>query len=74
MNTGLYVAAWIMANLMAVGVYDVAAYFCLDRTQSVSFWLQRWFSEWPMLAVGLGVIIGHLCWPVAREARKVTEI
>lgn len=64
MNTGLYVAWWILLNLFAVGCYDVYAFFFLDAGSSVSFWLQRWFSQFPALAVAVGFVLGHLSWPL----------
>lgn len=68
MNTGLCVAVWLLINVGAIGVYDVVAYFFLPPDRSVSFWLQSWFQEWPMLGVFLGIVIGHLCWPLRRSS------
>jgi hypothetical protein len=58
--------AALLVNLLVVAVYDVVAYFALPPDQSVSYWLQTWFSSWPMLAVFAGIMIGHLCWPLHR--------
>lgn len=66
MNPALLIAAWLLVNVLAIAVYDVIAYFFLPPDQSVSYWLQTWFSAWPMLAVMVGVVIGHLCWPLHR--------
>lgn len=66
MNAGAMIAVWLLANVAAVGLYDVVIYFMLPEQQTVSYWLQRWFREWPMFAVTFGIIVGHLCWPIAR--------
>jgi nitrate reductase NapE component len=66
MNTGLCVALWLLANLALIGAYDVYAFYFLPADQSVSYWLQSWSKSWPMLAVGIGIVIGHLCWPLQR--------
>jgi uncharacterized membrane protein SirB2 len=65
-NSGFCIAAWLLANLVAVGAYDLVAFFFLGYEDTVSFWLQRWFMAFPVAALGLGVIIGHLCWPLHR--------
>ena len=64
MNNGLCVAVWLLVNLVAVGAYDVYAFFALPEDQSVSFWLQRWMRDWPVMAIALGILIGHLTWPL----------
>lgn len=66
MNSGFLVAAWLLANVIAVGVYDVIAFFFARPEDEVSYWLQKWFMAWPMLAVALGVVVGHLCWPLRK--------
>lgn len=63
-NSGFAIAAWLLANLILVGVYELVAFFFLSHEDTVSFWLQRWFMAFPVLALCLGVIIGHLCWPL----------
>jgi len=64
MQTGLCIAVWLLGNLVAVGAYDLFAYFTLPDDQSVSYWLQKWMRAWPALAVLVGYILGHLTWPL----------
>ncbi len=64
MNSGLCIALWLLLNCLAVGVYDVVAFFFLRPEDTVSFWLQAWMQRFPVLAVGLGVLVGHLAWPL----------
>jgi hypothetical protein len=68
MNGGACVAAWLLLNFLSVACYDVYAYYALPADQSVSFWLYNWSSEFPMLACSIGLIVGHLLWPL-----KVTK-
>jgi uncharacterized membrane protein SirB2 len=65
-NSGFVIAAWLLANVIAVGVYDVVAFFFLDYTDTVSYWLQSWFMSFPVLALAIGIVIGHLAWPLHR--------
>lgn len=64
MSSGLCVAIWLLVNLALVGAYDLYAFFALPDDASVSFWLQRWMQQIPALAVAVGVLIGHLSWPI----------
>lgn len=65
MNGGFWIAIWLVVNLGAVGIYDVVVYWCLQASEeSVSYWLQTWMRDWPMLGVAVGIIIGHLAWPL----------
>ena len=73
MKPSLFIAFWLLFNVFAVGVYDVFAFFFLQPNESVSFWLQRWMQDFPVLALLLGVVIGHLCWPISRAAREAVE-
>ena len=74
MRSSFIIAVWLLANVAAVGAYDVVAAFFLGEKETVSYWLQNWFRTWPMLAVAFGIVIGHLCWPapvaVAKEVEK----
>lgn len=66
MTSGTYIAAWIVANLLAVGVYDLIAWRFLPVDQSVSYWVQRWSQEFPVFTLGIGIVLGHLFWPLHR--------
>jgi len=66
MNTGLCVALWLLINVLGVGLYDIFAFFFLSSKDTVSYWLQSWFQQFPVLAVTVGVVLGHLAWPLHR--------
>jgi hypothetical protein len=63
---GQVIAFWLLANLLLVGVYDVYAYFNLSYDASVSYWCQKWFMAWPVLSMLVGIVLGHLAWPLNR--------
>jgi hypothetical protein len=67
MNAGFVFALWILFNLAIVGVYDTWAFFFAGVEDTVSYWFQNWFQKFPVLAVALGVLVGHLAWPLHRE-------
>lgn len=67
MNKGLLVALWLFGNLVVVGLYDFYAYYFLSPEESVSYWCQKWMQNWPMLAISVGILIGHLGWPLKRN-------
>lgn len=71
MYPGLYIAAWLLANVLIVGVFDIFALFFLTPEDTVSFWVQHWLKEFPVLGVALGIVIGHLAWPLHRLPPKV---
>lgn len=67
MNSGLWIALWLVINLGAVGVYDIVAFFFMRAEDTVSWWLQSWFQSFPVLAVAVGILVGHLAWPLHRD-------
>jgi hypothetical protein len=73
MNSGLCIALWLLGNLGAVAVYDVIAYWFLPPDESVSWWLQKWLTNWPMGGVFLGIVIGHLAWPLHRSGESLVQ-
>jgi len=64
MHPSLFIATWLLANLVLVGAWDVYAVFFLGPGDTVSFWLQKWMRAFPVLGVALGILMGHLAWPV----------
>jgi len=49
---------WLLANLVAVGAYDVVA--TTTGMPTVSAQIQTWSKEWPALPLCVGLLIGHL--------------
>jgi len=70
MPPAFFIALWLIGNMFAVGLYDVFATFFLQEKQTVSFWMQAWLREFPILGVAIGIVIGHLAWPVGSIPRK----
>lgn len=66
----LFIALWLLTNCFIVGVYDVYAGFFLEPNQSVSYWMQSWLKEFPVIGVALGVVLGHLAWPLHPSVLK----
>lgn len=60
MDSGAWVAIWLFANLVAVGVYDLAAVFSGGRINTVSSWVQHWSSEYTVIPFACGLVIGHI--------------
>lgn len=62
--SGFVLAIWLLANMLIVGVWDMYALLVLQQPEySVSSFLHVWLSRFPILAVGTGILIGHLVWP-----------
>lgn len=64
MQPAFFIALWLLVNVFLVGAYDVFAAFFLTPDETVSFWLQQWFKRLPVMAVAVGIVIGHLAWPI----------
>lgn len=54
----------LFALLVFIGVYDVWASYTLGRSATVSYVVQSWAIQFPILGVLIGIILGHLFWPV----------
>jgi len=64
------IALWLLANVLFVGLWDVCALFFLSEEDTVSHWLQAWFRQLPVLALVVGIVLGHLAWPLHSIALK----
>lgn len=64
-------AAWLVFNALVVGVWDLYCVFFRDPEDTVSWTLQTWFTVWPMSAILMGILIGHLGWPMIRAGAVV---
>lgn len=60
----LLLAVAFLAALLFIAVWDVYAAFGAGNTQTVSAILYQWGREWPVLTLLVGLVIGHLFWPV----------
>ena len=70
MYMGLWVAVWFLGNVLLVGAFDIYVLFFLPEQQTVSYWVQHWLKEFPVLGIALGVVIGHMAWPIGKAAAK----
>lgn len=62
------ITAWLLlAVLVMVGIWDVYTLLYGESGQSVSQYLHRLATAWPILPFAVGVLIGHLFWPVGRQ-------
>jgi hypothetical protein len=66
MAANWWLTIWLVINLVGVGGYDLYAYFWLTPEDTVSFVVQGWLKSNPILGVALGILLGHLGWPLSR--------
>ena len=60
----IYVAVLLVAILVTVGVYDVAAIFSGGELGTVSEVVLAWSQRWPVIPLAAGIVIGHLFFPL----------
>ena len=53
----------VLAVVALIVIYDIAAYYAWGVDATVSRVTLGWASDIPIVAVGIGVVIGHLFWP-----------
>lgn len=59
-----FLALAFLAVCGMVGGYDVYAAFALPPGNTVSAILYGWGQSFPVFPVVLGILLGHLFWPV----------
>lgn len=59
------VAIVLLVVLQIVAIYDSVALMFFGREHTVSFVLASWSSHFPIIPIVVGMLIGHLFWPVA---------
>lgn len=64
-RAGLIIAAWLIANLVGIGLWDVGVLVMGWSHATVSYQLYRMCQSYPLLYLLFGVIIGHLLVPLA---------
>lgn len=62
---GLALALLVVMAL--IGAYDVWAAFTLAPGHTVSELVQSWAVRFPILPFALGLLCGHLFWPLGRR-------
>lgn len=66
MHVNTLLAFSLLVALFVSGAWDVYAYGYLSPAATVSSVVHGWSREFPILSVAVGILIGHLFWPVRR--------
>lgn len=48
--------------------YDAWVYRNYGTESTISAVCRDFFTEWPIAAVAVGCVVGHICWPLNRKA------
>lgn len=62
-EAGFWVALWLLANVIGVGIFDIAALFSAGRVATVTTHLISWSRAYPFVPFSVGLIMGHLFFP-----------
>lgn len=62
----IIIACLILAALAAAGAWDVYVIFGQPEWVTVSALLSEWSHTFPVLPMLVGLLLGHLFWPVRR--------
>ena len=57
-----WLALSLIAVVAAVGVWDCCVLFVMQRTCTVSAVIRWWSREYPIIAVAVGALVGHIFW------------
>lgn len=63
---GFMLACSIIIVLGLAGLYDVYAVYFLRPQDTVSWYLRAWSTELPVLPMLIGLVLGHLLFPLPR--------
>ena len=72
-SANAYVAAVLMIVILFVGVYDVLALFAKGQAFTVSYVVKSWSAHFPVIPLLIGLILGHLLWPVSDAAQPTPK-
>jgi hypothetical protein len=62
-----YVVAWaVVGTMAAAGAWDVYALYALTAADTVSAAVRQWAEELPVVPLLVGIILGHLFFPLPR--------
>lgn len=64
MNGATFVAGVLMFCITFVGIYDVIALAAWGQAYTVSYVIKGWSSQFPMIPLIIGLVLGHILWPV----------
>jgi hypothetical protein len=54
----------LIAAAFLIGVWDAACLYRGVQTWTVSSIIQRWSAAYPILPFAMGILAGHVFWPV----------
>lgn len=60
--SGTFVAAFFIAVVLLVAIYDVVAGSSANALQPATAVLRDWSGRYPILPLTVGVVVGHLFW------------
>lgn len=58
----IILGALLIAHLAMIGAWDLLCYAKGWSDITVSSVLRQWVSDWPLLLLFVGLILGHLFW------------
>jgi hypothetical protein len=56
-------AFWLLSGFAAAAVVDIIIYTMKLPVEPVSRYFTQMTSDYPILAIGIGFVLGHLLWP-----------
>lgn len=62
--TSLTLAAALLGLCLTIGAWDVWVAFGPTGGRTVSSIIYAWGQQFPPLVLGVGLLLGHLFWPV----------
>ena len=66
--TPVVLALCLRGLLTAIGVYDVLVSYRVIPGCTVSSVVHEWSQLFPVMPFAIGLLVGHLLWPVGRRA------
>lgn len=67
MMPNVLVSIVLLTALLLVGLYDAIAMMFYGTSYTVSYVVRNWSSSFPIISLLVGLVIGHLFWPVSEE-------
>ncbi len=61
------VAIVLLFTIFFVGTYDAVALMFWGQQYTVSYVVKSWASHFPILPVVVGIVLGHLFWPIGPD-------
>jgi hypothetical protein len=62
MDGKTWTEAFLLIWIIAAGAWDLFAGLKWGRQATISLVMGQWAHDWPIVALALGVILGHVFW------------